>query len=520
MFNLEEIKNEIRYLESLNVAVAAYKNAPEQTFYDAVKKQKKIPLINYIRDSDVLLALDVLRIAVTRKLFSLAVREQDGFVDFSSIKTSPDYIKVRDKILKKHPSLANADCNKILRQICNAISHGDILSSFNFKEYEKSVSKIYAMKKTLSTNNKSVVEKFYAKQLVESYYLASDLEFKYESFFEFLPDGSKVKRDKPMKITLKISEDDIILIMNLILDYTLHEQIGKSIYDLTLTSDEKKEKMLKPTKGMDGVNLLPELLNFDEVQKDAFEKLKAEFEKTIFTHTDIFKLDYKNSNSITILELLATGNAMHDISFGSTFTFIKLNRLLTIIELLPININDSKRNLLDIVSQNCNLGQTINDLNEEDYQELLPYIEYCTDGRMHKELLAIQTITTLQDVEQNNLKRLVGACPAIQQIAKEIYEKETFSDKEIIKIIDNIRDAFTHGTYINNIEDEFDIYDQVSRTDKSLEYKFTVTSDTLEAINFTAISALKALEKQLESIDSIEASMPKPKTKKEDERTL
>lgn len=499
MLDLQDLKNQIKYFEYMDFATQSYKMIFEDnadSLYDAIKT-KKVAKLKNIPDSDVLAVIDIARSVLCRRLFTLAVREQEEFVDFSVIESKQEYKKFRDKILGKHPNLTQADCQKILRQICNAISHGDILSSFNFSEYEERLKSFYENFKTLSPTYGYLVKQFYSKKLVDLYYSSNNLIFNYESFFEFLPDGTKQKRNKPVKIKLTLTEEDIITIVNLVLDYTMHEKIFDSIIDNDTIEVENAKDIIQSvknsTKISDYAKVLPKILKFDDIQKEAREDLKNHF-------IDVFKKYTKftdNDQMDDMISLFSETIATQNVSFADKYTFLKINQLLHVIELLPVNINESKNSYLEILLYNLqNDSKMFND--EENFYEILSCIDFLDGNKFYKELLIAETSAMLQIVEQNELKLKVGSSAIIREIAAEIYEKEEFTDKEIIIIIDNIRDAFVHGSYITNVDDKIEIYDQITRTDKTLEHKFTLYNDDLEKINKACFEAFNDMKKRLE----------------------
>ena len=500
MLDLKDLKNQIKYFEYMDFSLQSYKMVFEgnaDSLYDAIKK-KKVAKLNNIPDSDVLAVIDIARSVLCRRLFTLAVREQEDFVDFGIIESKQEYKDFRDNILSKHPDLTQADCQKILRQICNAISHGDILSSFNFEEYEKRLKNFYDNLKTLSPTNGYLVKQFYSKKLVDLYYSSSNLIFNYESFFEFFPDGTKQKRTKPVKIKLTLTEDDIIAIVNLVLDYTMHEKIFDSILDNNTIPVEDAKDIIKSfknsTKLSDFAKIFPKILKLDDIQKEAREDLKNHFIEVLKNHTK-FSNDDKTAEMISLFsETIATQN----VSLSNKYVFLKINQLLHAIELLPVNINESKRSYSEILAYNFkNDSKMFND--EENFYEFLSYVDFLDGNKFYKEMLIAEISAMLQIVEQNELKRKVGSSDIIQEIAIDFYEKDSFTDKEIITIIDNIRDAFVHGSYITNVEDKIEIYDQITRTDKTLEYKFTLYNEDLEKIKDACLDAFKDMKKDLEN---------------------
>lgn len=97
-----------------------------------------------------------------------------------------------------------------------------------------------------------------------------------------------------------------------------------------------------------------------------------------------------------------------------------------------------------------------------------------------------------------------------------MFEKEevALDDKDLISIIDNIRNAFVHGSYINLPDDRIEIYDQKTKKDKQLEHKFTLDNSDMEEIKDACLYSLKELRKELSP------TIPTTPKKNQPERTI
>ncbi len=489
MLDLEGIKTQIKFFECLDSAVTAYKMMADEhanSFFDAVKKQNKIPLINSIPGSNVLLVNHVLKTAITRYALMMYVREEESFIKFDKIQNEPQYLSVRDKILKADPSLTHAECNKVLKQICNAIAHGDILSSLDFEVYEKMIKEIYNKTYSLVANHPDMAKKYY-----DGHIASSRLKFNYETFFDVLPDGTRVKRPRPIKKQLELNHDDIQKIVYLIADNTLtmpaafYLDNDKNIRVMNLTNPEKPD----------------EIYVLDEVQKEAFEELQAQF---LAEYSEVFKEDFN--------EKIAYSMAISKIMLGEKYKYLKLRELCDVGATISKGIKETKRSPIEIQSkifdlyrkkiENSAIYKVVDSGEEIVSKELNLSIRTVlnTDIKnIYKNFLIVEVVSMLQIAEQNKLKHLIGNSDIVKEIASDYYEKEELTDKEILKVIDHIRDAFIHGTFINNVDDKIEIYNQVSRSDKTLEYKFTVYNDDLEKIKEACFDTFRQLQRNMET---------------------
>ena len=500
MLDLEGIKNQIRYFECLDAAVSAYKmmaDGEAKSFYEAIKKQNKIPLINSIPGSNVLLANHVLKTATSRFSFMLLIREEKTFIKFDKIQKQDKYISIRDKILENDPCLTQAECDKILNQITNAIAHGDILSSLDFKLYEDTLNRIYTHSRSLNATHPDMEKIYY-----DGHIASSVLKFNYETYFDLLPDGTRIKKNRPVKKQLKLTHDDIANIVYMISDHT--ETMNAAYY-----MDKNNIVVI------DLANNTETEYPLDEIQKEAMSDLY-----------NFYKIKLEKHLNKELSSKLANTLAMPKILFGEKFAYLKIRELCDVGTAISKGLQQTKRGIDEIQNYMSNVVKNYLD-KAHIYQaknaeivskELSYYIRPVLNNEienLYKNYLIVEIATMLQIIEQNELKRKVGNSPIIREIAAEYYEKEEFTDKEIIKIIDHIRDAFIHGTYINNVEDKIEIYDQITRTDKTLEYKFTVYNDDLEQLKTACMSALKERESQLQPASNLRATL-----NTEPERTL
>ncbi len=490
MLDLEGIKNQIRYFECLDSAVSAYKmmtNDEADSFYDAIKRQNKVPLINSIPGSNVLLANHVLKTGISRFALMMYVREEENFIKFDKIQNEDAYINVKNKILKNDPSLTHAECNKVLKQICNAIAHGDVLSSLDFEEYERMLNEIYSHSHSLNAKHPDMERKYY-----DGHIASSRLKFNYETFFDILPDGTRVRRPRPIKKQLEIAHDDITKIVYLIADnsitmpaaFYINREGNVDVLDLSKPDYESSKSTYV----------------LDEVQKECLQDLQNKY----------FNENIKNFEK-EFNENISLSMAISKIMLGEKFKYLKIRELCDVGATISKGLQETKRSarqiyeaIWDLYQEKLKNGYVYkmknsgSEIVSKELNLTMRTVLNADLDNIYKNFLMMQVASMLQIVEQNNLKLKVGSSPVVREIAAEYYEKDEFSDREIIKILDNIRDALIHGTYINDVEDRINIYDQVSRTDKTLEYKFTIFNSDLEKIKYACMDAFKDKKAELQ----------------------
>ena len=105
----------------------------------------------------------------------------------------------------------------------------------------------------------------------------------------------------------------------------------------------------------------------------------------------------------------------------------------------------------------------------------------------------------LQIIEDNSL---ASKCESSQSLQKII---DCFNKTEMTKIqaqakykndinsvLKHLRDSFSHVLYLNNLNNELFIYDYISNTDKTPDFKFTISIDNLQKIKSELLTIVKA----------------------------
>jgi len=477
MLSLEELKHELKYFEYLDAAVMAYKLMSEgkaRSFFDGIRKTKKIPQIRNISGSEVLLGKTILGNSMMKQYFILLMREEGKFIDFTSMQNDPNYITIRDKILQNDPNLTHADCNKIITQICNAIAHGDIIKSFDFNEFEKTIYGIYLQCGSPETKRPDIYEKYglgFAK--------SASLTFNYESNFEIDANGNRVRRPRPVKHHLSISPRDISIIGDLVLSKYMQTQ--KVAFYVDPNTNE--------TGMIDVATKNQTVFNLDEIQKAAFEEIKEEYIEYIKNNPKYF-----GSSCMKIAPIVA----LQKVLLGETFTFLKIRESLDVGINMPTCLKATKYDIKTLSEENYIKAKF--HLYKNDTYSM---IRSCFNSRIessYKELLIVQIGNMLEEIEQNNLKRKVCSAEIFTQIAAEVFDKEEseVTDQDTMFVLDKIRNSIVHGRYINAGDEKMEIYDQISSSNKDIEHKFTLFTEDMESVKDACLAAFKEKIAELE----------------------
>ena len=493
MPDLKSLDNEIRFFETLNAGIEAFKafsHGEAKSFDEAIRKVRhNIVASDEIPHNKAILAKSLIGLSLIRRLFIMAVRERADYIDFEGIANTKEYQELRDKLLKNDPSLTQVECHKILKQFCNAIAHGDVIKSFNFDKYEQTTKEIYKKFYSLSPINlKRSMDLSYALDK------SSSLLFNYESNFEIGSDGTRVKRPTPVKFQVEMTSVEMFNLLNLVCKNEITKKvyyfINENLYAGMIDLDTKEKTEFE----------------FDEVQKEALNQIKNDYlsRNLNLPVTEETKLQYA----------LIIG--LQRVLMGQKFLHIKINDISNSAITLPRSEKDLKKTEDEIMNYVSAFAKKISGhpINSFGYEQM----KYNTKlTNIYKNLLTTQIVNMLEEIEQLSIKvKTAKKSKVIREIACELFEKEevALDDKDLISIIDNIRNAFVHGSYINLPDDRIEIYDQKTKKDKQLEHKFTLDNSDMEEIKDACLYSLKELRKELSP------TIPTTPKKNQPERTI
>ena len=497
MVNKDSIETEMKFIRYMNAGVQAFKEMSEDTsknFYNCVKN--KVPLIENIPGSNVLLSKIIIGIANLRRMLIYSIRERKNLIKFSDIEKHDDYIKLKNELFENDENFTNADCNRVLEQICNRIAHGNISQSIDIDVFEKGMKEIYRQCGTISP--KKDVNLFL--KMTEILKDCTCLHINYESKFEHLPDGKIKKRSTPLIKTIIFTSNH----MNLLNSTLLADNFIKQVTSIIAISKNLDKIKIINDQGQETIKL-------DEVQSESFKELINDFDqflarmkkqgidllKVATTKTPMLAIhESQAKNAVPRKEDFEMGIAVHRIMLRQEYKYTKFKSLADIMLTMPGTLEECK--------DSAELDMLLSFIyNEKIYKSAADFLEACYNNmnmdHVYREFLLTELVTLLENMEENKLNDQVGNSEIISQIASEIYEipKNKLTQKQKTSVVETIRNSIIHANYILGANDKFEIYDQKSAKEKQIEHKFTVYTDELEQIKDVCIKVFEDFGKKL-----------------------
>lgn len=477
MIKSDELLNEIRYFNYLHSAVYAFKemlNDENMSFHNSVEKNNVAPRINDIPKSDIILAKSILALSHSRRIMVLDLRERLKYFKFDKIEKDNKFLSIKNILFKDEPDLTKAECKNILKQICNSIAHGDVIESFNFDEYKNGITKIYQKYGTITP--KSLIGQDELKSVFSK---SCTLKFYYPSYFTFNENGEKIKRPKPVKNTLTLSFENFYTLMIDILgkeDYIHHYPIG---YGYLAESNQ-----IITVDGENG----EQVLDLTPKQMQAFLEIYNYYSNYLFNNT-------QNVN----LKNFATYTAIQNILLTDKFAYLKLKNIEDSGLIIPEDYIKTKYTGEQLTTEAFIKDCKIYDNNLEAFRAIYANgnLQYA-----YKEFLITQLVSMLELAEQNQLFPKIAECETIGKLAcdlSKVENTEALKGNERKEVLKKFRNSFIHGYYINNVRDKIEVFDQISDTDETLEYKFTASISDLEKLSQKCIETLKEYSKELKN---------------------
>lgn len=488
MINKDDLSNEIKFFECLDGARAAFGKfayGQARSFYDAVKKSGRPQQIKSVTGSNVLLAKTLISLSLPRRIMVMQLREGAEFIKFDRINTDPRFEKLKTELFADEPNLSNAECEKILRQVCNSIAHGDIIKSFDFKVFEDGIYEIYKTCGTIESKKNFDLQ----KKLEDTIRNSCLIKVNYESNFIFNADGTRTKRPHPVKLELKFVWSHLVTLMDLLTEE------GFTKTDPTALNFLDKNGLIEKTSlntGTTQIQLTPK-------QLEALKELTLDFKQMMFEldGKTISKEDEDIFTPKNELDVLILRAALQNVLIGKDYTYLKTRNFFDAGISIPGNIESAKRDFAQYQNDVSNLDIKLYPNRGELYRAL--YQNFKMD-RSYKEILSTEVLNMLELAEQNNLlTKIARKCDFLTDLVceeKEIGEEEV-TDRDLLTAISHIRNSFMHGLYINNVDDKFEIFDYTTRTDKTPDFKFTVYNEDLEDIAQKSLEVFKDLKREL-----------------------
>ena len=483
-----------------------------------------------------MIANKTLKNIVIRRMFELLIRENFDQVDFTSLSQIPQYVAIKNKILNNNPELTHVDDGAFLRQIANAIAHGNYVKLLDIdkieKEWELSKSKMSlddfkSVSPTLyfqsmyskdpkygntannlleKMNDKSSAVKLTPLELYQSI-LQSNIspaefaEIRYESNYTIDQDGNRIKRPATQIYNLKVSLNDIDQVLFFIISSLKQEtriipyqKNGTTIKPLN-DSNSYRQDALKMLQVYDMVkhnyqDNTQEIVELDNAQKKFFINDYVNT-RELFTK-DFFKKIYGTNY---MADVLSTNAGTQYFGLSNLFTNAKIEKLSSVSFALSNNIksyfsfiekaltNPDSQSTIDIIDDNHKktyfYKQIFDVYSESLISEVLLLLQILED---HQQLSSLQNNAVVNSI----IKRFS---------AKDLNEMQASSkyNDDSITVIHHLRNSFTHLTYLTNPNGDLYIYDQVSKRNKNQVYKFTINVKSLEKIKDELLSKVTAM---------------------------
>lgn len=504
MIKREDLSNQVKFFKYLDAGVRAYKLFDEgsvDSYYDGVKRSKNAPPISGIAGSNVLLAKTILGIALARRTLVAQLRENGKNLLFSKIENEEDFIRIKNRIFTEDPTLSNAECDKILTSICNSIAHGDITKSFNFDVFEKGIKEIYRECGTIESKKKPELR----QKLNDTIRNSASIYVNYTSRFTFDNDGNKIPRPTPVKYNLNIDFATISALLTRIVFNNDLSQNSRIAYGLTedgvvhIADENLNELESFPLNNI-------QKKNFVEIYEHCTEMFKSHnyhgmnIAKLLQYYENLDscrKTGFVDQSKMTLAEQYAMDVALQSVLFEDKFSYIKTRNMSTIAITLPPDIEASKQDIKEhtirITDLDMNLfGHNMFFLSVGLYQTL-------NLERIYKEMLITETLTMLELAEQNCLLTRIAENKNSEEFFDAVGNDtdEEYTSREKVKILNHLRNSLVHANYIIDAEDKYYLFDQISRSNETLECKYVITIDELEAVKNACIDVFTTLEKEM-----------------------
>jgi len=496
------------------------------------------------------IAKKVINNVILRRFFELFIRENFENVDFSQLSNIPKYRELKKKILKNDPELMHVDDGAFLRQIANAIAHGNYVDLLGIDEIENSFvirgedisfenlrdvsAKLFFQNdfsrysSEYDENTKSLIEKLneksepiemspleYVQCLINNgTHSAEALKFRYESNFTIDANGTRVRRPTTKYYDLDISFKDFDQILLFVLSSAKqHKRVvpikKHNIGNIEPLDDENTlredaENLLKvyDISIHDFDNNTDEIIQLDDHQKEFF--INDYIQTREMFSRDFFKKIY----DVDILaDLLSTNAGTQYFGLSNLYTNSKMEKLSATMFALSNNIKTYfsfvNNSLTPSKDQNLHLYEIV-----EEWQKKTYFFRQVLDT--YSESLITEILLLLQILEDGQKLNLLRDNGNIKNIIK-TFDPDTLNrlrmsskyDDDCITILHHLRNSFTHLTYLNNSNDEIFVYDQISKRNKNKEYKFTISIDCLELLKDELLSTVNILNQDMEEQSSM-----------------
>jgi hypothetical protein len=468
-----------------------------------------------------IIAYKTLKNSLIRRNFKVMIREGLNDVDFSLFANNIRYQAFKKKIFNNDTDLMSIDDESFLRQVANAIAHGNYVDLFNIDEMEQKWKleqedkPIDELKESdtqfqfanLFGGNPNEVEsayqeilrninrkarlmkvsplRWYMNMLSTGGYSNSErVKLRYVSQYVIDENGNRVRRATPKNIDLELNSQDIDEIL-LYLFANIKNRAYLALNPKIVTNkpvagfDTPKEDAEYMLNNNDVCKLSSDG-SFDVVQLD--DKQKQYFVSEYINSREMFSQEYYQNkyNNPMLADFFSTNATSQLLFLSEMLTNNKLNKL-SYPHLLVSSDYQSYFSYIDNVFRPREPYDLMNFVDSETKKSYAFRQVYFT----YAESLITEVLLMLKLIEDRNLNFVNSNNINLTNMVSNInvcLNSEGKAQQNEQSFIRHLRNSLTHLAYLINSNNEIFIYDQVSNRNKDREYKFTITISDLEAL--------------------------------------
>lgn len=477
----------------------------------------------------------VLRNVSLRRLYEMLVRENFDQLDFSHLSQIPQFQQIKQKVLNNDPELMHVDNGAFLKQIANAIAHGNYVKLLDIDSLENlwtgdknfsldslknspatlNLQKMYGKKNPqYSQGVNSTIDKInshsqsvkvtpfelFQQTLENGMSPAEFVEIKYESNYTIDQNGNRVKRPSTKIYNLKLSLKDLDELSAFILPSVLQSR------NVTATD--------KP-------GITPKPLNKDNTPLQDALKFLSTYDMAIYDHNTktlepieldahqrkFFINDYVQTRELFPLSFYKSkfNNYMADVLCTNVSTqYFGLSQLLTNSKMHKISstsfaLSNTPQAYFAFVNSALSNPKNSTEMElVDEYQKKAYYLKQIFD--VYPESLISETLLLLQILEDNQQLSSLQNNATINSIINKFSSKDLKAMQSASKypddaltVVHHLRNSFTHLTYLNNPNGDIYIYDQVSKRNKNQVFKFSINIKSLEKVKDELLSKVNVM---------------------------
>lgn len=462
-----------------------------------------------------MIANKVLKNAILRRSFEIVVRECFDDIDFSALSRNARYLRLKNNILKKYPELCGIDDKDFLKKIANSIAHGNYTELLKVDEIEKrwkvgdkdiSLESMYKGKGNFSLcslyNQDSIAD--YDSNSHDALKTMNSrspmVEVTPLQMYMTLLEGSPYNSGEMLGIRLDglggstscnidLSSGEIDEILFFLISNTKNKkQLTLEAKDLSNLNVPRGSTPLEDFNNALTLNNL-RVFNFqDGTSEDvALDDHQMEFMKNEYLRCrELFPPEYYEDmcGVKPLAEMLSVNNHSELLSLSNMLTGTGIERLSYQNYLLTNNLRNyiAYTCVTSMPKNFVTMQQLFAKETRSSYALLQLYNTYA-------ESLITETLLLLQIIEDRGLypnlennSNLLNIINSMDMPALTHFRTSTKYGNDEMSLLKHLRNSLTHMSYLINKDNNIFVYDRVSRRNRSLDYKFSISLEQLEVI--------------------------------------